>query len=192
MLTEPFFLTGHADADALLAEDRLAVLVGMVLDQQVPIEWAFSAPATLRSRLGSRWAVGGIAEMDQDELVAVFVAKPALHRFPAVMARRIHALCRYLVEHHDGEIEALWCGADAAGLALRLRRLPGFGEEKVKIFIALLAKKYGVQPAGWREVCAPFGDDQPRTAADIVSPETLAAVRSWKKAQRQAGRAKSD
>ncbi len=192
MATTPFFLTGNAEADALLADDRLALLIGMVLDQQVPIEWAFAAPATLRHRLGPRWGVAAIAAMSEDELVAAFVEKPALHRYPAVMARRIAALCRALDERHDGDIEALWRDVDAPTLVARLRRLPGFGDEKTRIFVAVLAKKYGIAPAGWREACAPFGDDEPRTAADISSPETLAAVRAWKKARRAAGRSKAD
>lgn len=193
MAAEPFFLTGHPEADALLERDRLALLIGMVLDQQVPIEWAFAAPATLRERLGAqRWSVGGIAALAEEDLVALFVAKPALHRYPAVMARRIGALCRALDQHHDGDIEALWRDGDAATVLRRLRALPGFGAEKARIFLAVLAKKYAIEPAGWVDACAPFGDDQPRTAADIHSPATLAAVRAWKKAQRAAGRSKAD
>ena len=164
----------------------------MVLDQQVPIEWAFSAPLTLRERLGARWSVAGIAEMDEADLVGCFVAKPALHRYPAVMARRVHTLCGALVENYDGDIERLWDVEQAGELYERLRALPGFGTEKSKIFIALLAKKFAIRPAGWQRVCQPFGDDEPRTAADIDSPDSLAAVRAWKKAQRLAGRAKSD
>lgn len=187
-----FFLTGDAEADALLAQDRLALLVGMLLDQQVPIEWAFAAPARLRQRLGPAWGVATIAAMAEADLVAAFVAKPALHRFPAVMARRVHAVCCSIEQDYGGDIEALWAGTDAATAHQRLCRLTGFADEKARIFIAVLAKKYGVQPAGWQSVCAPFGDDQPRTAADISSPQTLAAVRSWKQAQRQAGKGKAD
>ncbi|MFN0028102.1 MAG: HhH-GPD-type base excision DNA repair protein [Acidimicrobiales bacterium] len=191
-MSPPFFLTGHAEADALLAEDRLALLVGMVLDQQVPIEWAFAAPARLRDRLGERWSVPAIAAMSEQDLVAVFVTKPALHRYPAVMARRIGAICRAIEADHDGDIEDLWRGQPAAEVHRRLCRLPGFGDEKARIFIAVLAKKFDVRPRGWKTACAPFGDRQPRTAADISSPETLAAVRAWKAAQRQAGRSKAD
>ncbi|MCC6435041.1 MAG: Fe-S cluster assembly protein HesB [Acidimicrobiales bacterium] len=193
MSAGPFFLTGHAEADQLLEHDRLALLIGMVLDQQVPIEWAFAAPATLRRRLGEgAWTVGAIAAMHEDDLVAAFVDKPALHRFPAAMARRISALCRAIEDRYDGDIEAIWRDVDAATALRRLRALPGFGAEKSRIFLAVLAKKYGVAPPGWVEACTPFGDDQPRTAADIRSPETLAAVRAWKKAQRAAGRSKAD
>ncbi len=189
---EPFFLTGDTEADSLLETDRLALLVGMVLDQQVPIEWAFAAPAKLRARLGEHWGVREIAAMAPDDLLEVFVAKPALHRYPAAMAKRIHALCQALAEGYDADVEALWRDADAASFVRRVRRLPGFGEEKTRIFLALLAKKFAVRPAGWEQACAPFGDDQPRTAADIHDPASLAAVRAWKKAMRAQGRSKSD
>ena len=164
----------------------------MVLDQQVPIEWAFAAPATLRRRLGEHWGVEAIAGLPEDDLVAAFVARPALHRFPAAMARRVHALCTALVERYDGDIEALWRDVDATTFGTRLRALPGFGDEKARIFVAVLAKKYGIRPEGWEAVCSPFGDDQPRTAADLADPESLAAVRAWKKARRAEGKGKAD
>jgi uncharacterized HhH-GPD family protein len=104
----------------------------------------------------------------------------------------VHALCAALVDHHDGDIDGLWRDADAATLGARLRALPGFGDEKARIFIAVLAKKYGIRPQGWEVACAPFGDDQPRTAADIADPESLAAVRAWKKARRAEGKGKAD
>jgi uncharacterized HhH-GPD family protein len=185
-------VTGDPEADHLNNTDPLALLTAMLLDQQVPIEWAFAAPRTLRQRLGPRWGVAAIAAMPVEDLVGVFVAKPALHRYPAVMARRLSALCRVLVGEHGAEVAALWRGVDAAGLYRRLRALPGFGDEKARIFIAVLAKRFDIRPDGWREVCAPFGDERPRTAADVHSPETRAAVRGWKKAQRAAGRAKDD
>lgn len=189
---DPFFLTGHAEADSLLAQDPLAVLVGMILDQQVPIEWAFAAPRTLAHRLGPTWSVAGIAASSEEDLVAAFCAKPAVHRFPAVMARRVRAVCVELVGCYGADVTALWRDTDAAGLYQRLRRLPGFGDEKARIYIALLAKRFGIRPDGWQAACAPFGDDEPRTAADVHSPETLAAVRAWKKARREAGRSKAD
>ena len=191
-MSQPLILTGHADADALLTHDRLALLVGMLLDQQVSIEWAFAAPARLRERLDDRWSVPAIAAMSEDELVALFVAKPALHRYPAVMARRLSALCRAVDAEYSGDVEALWRSQKPAEVHRRLCSLPGFGDEKARILIAVLAKKYDVRPRGWQTACAPFGDRKPRTAADISSPETLAAVRAWKGAQRQAGRGKAD
>lgn len=188
-----FFLTGDPAADALLARDHLAVVIGMLLDQQVPITWAFRAPASLRDRWDGPWTVDALAAAPEDRLVELFCAKPALHRFPVTMARRVHALCGALVDRHGGRVESLWADdADAATVIGRLRALPGFGDEKSRIYLALLAKRYAVTPAGWREACAPFGDDEPRTVADIDSPDALARVQAWKKAQRAAGRSKAD
>lgn len=154
------------------------------------MEWAFTGPATLRARLGHLDPTR-IGEMDVDELVAVCCAKPAIHRFPAAMGKRIHDLCGALVSDHDGRAEHLWSdGPDAAELYARLRRLPGYGEEKARIFVAILGKRMGVQPPGWRDVAGPFGDDEPRSVADIHDPESLARVREWKKATKAAGRDK--
>ena len=186
-------LTGDADADRLLVEDPLALLLGMLLDQQVPIEWAFAAPARLRGRLDAAFSVRGIAKLSPDELIETFSAKPALHRYPRAMAQRAHALCVELADRYGDDPSELWRTAqDSAELMARLRALPGFGDEKARIFVALLAKRFGFQPSGWREACAPFGDDQPRTVADIDSPEALTRVKAWKQAQRAAGRGKSD
>jgi uncharacterized HhH-GPD family protein len=191
-MTGDLYVTGEADADALLNSDPVALLIGMLLDQQVPLEWAFRGPHTLRTRLG-HLDVGRIAAMDEDELVAVACAVPAIHRFPAVMARRIRAVCRALVDDWDGRADALWADdPDAATLARRLRRLPGFGPEKTKIFVALLAKRFGIRPAGWEDVAGVFADDRPRTIADCAGPEGLAAVRDWKAAQKAAGKDKQD
>jgi uncharacterized HhH-GPD family protein len=186
-------VTGDADVDALLNSDPLALLIGMLLDQQVPIEWAFAAPATLRRRLGEGWGAEAIANRPVDELVATFCAKPALHRFPAAMARRAHALCEIVVDQYDGDASRIWSDAPSgAELVRRLRALPGFGAEKARIFAALLAKRFAVRPPGWEEAAAPFSDDKPRTVADITSPETLAAVRAWKRAAKASGRSKAD
>ena len=186
------YITGDADADGLLNTDPLALLIGMLLDQQVPMEWAFAGPATLRSRLG-HLAAARIAAMDEDVFVAVCCAKPAIHRFPAVMGRRIHALCGELVARFGGRGQQVWAGfADGAELYARLRTLPGYGDEKAKIFVAILGKRVGVQPDGWRATAGPFGDDVPRSVADITDPETLAAVRRWKQAAKAAERDKQD
>jgi len=143
-------VTGDAAADELLNTDGLALLIGMLLDQQVPMEWAFMGPASLRTRLGDLDAAR-IAAMDPDELVAVFCAKPALHRYPAVMARRTLDLCTCIVERYDGKAELLWEGVDTgAELYGRLRELPGYGQEKAQIFVAILAKRRGVRPAAGR------------------------------------------
>lgn len=185
-------MTGDAEADGLLNGDPAALVIGMLLDQQVPLEWAFAGPATLRRRLG-HLDVARLAAMPEDDLVAAACAKPAIHRFPAVMAHRIHAVCRALVDEYGGRAEHLWDDvADAAELKRRLLALPGFGDEKARILIAVLGKRFGVRPAGWEAACAPFDDGHPRTVADADSPEALARVRDWKRAQRAAGRTKQD
>ena len=185
-------ITGDDDADRLLNTNGLALLIGMLLDQQVPMAWAFRGPATIRERLGSLDA-GGIAAMDPDSLVDICCGPPAIHRFPAVMARRIHELCSHLVEHHNGEAVDVWEGAaDGSDLRRRLLALPGFGDEKTKIFIALLAKRFDIRPEGWEAEARPFSDDVPRSAADVNSAESLAAVREWKRMQRARGKTKQD
>jgi uncharacterized HhH-GPD family protein len=188
-----FFITGDERADELLAREPLALLLGMLLDQQVPMEWAFSAPAALAERLGGRLDAGAIAAMDPDELTAAFVAKPALHRYPASMAKRTHALCVHLVEHYGGRAEAVWSAAATGDdLLRRLQELPGFGVEKAKIFLAVLAKRLGVRPLGWEETASPFSDDVARSVADATSPEALEEVRAFKRARKAAGRGKTD
>jgi uncharacterized HhH-GPD family protein len=188
----PFRITGDDDADRLLGEDGLALMIGMLLDQQVPMEWAFRGPATLRSRLGHVDPTR-IAAMDTEEFVAVCCQVPAIHRFPAAMGKRIHALCGAVVERYGSRADAVWTeAANGPDLYRRLHELPGFGDEKTKIFIALLAKRFGVQPAGWERVSSPFSDDTPRSAADVDGPATLAAVREWKRLQRRQGKTKQD
>jgi uncharacterized HhH-GPD family protein len=186
-------VTGDPDADKLLTDDPLALMIGMLLDQQVPMEWAFSGPLKLRERLGGRLDAAEIAAYDPDELDAVFRGPPALHRFPGSMAKRTQALCQHLVEQYHGRAAAVWEGAaSGAELVRRVRALPGYGGEKAKIFSAMLAKRFGVRPPGWEEATAPFSDDQPRSVADIDSAESLAKVRAWKKAMKAAGRSKAD
>lgn len=185
-------ITGDDDADRLLNTDGLALLIGMLLDQQVPMEWAFRGPATIRERLGDLDAAE-IAAMDPESLVEICCRPPAIHRFPAVMARRIHQLCRHLVDHHHGDAADVWSGAtDGTDLRRRLRALPGFGDEKAKIFIALLAKRFDIRPEGWEAAAQPFSDDTPRSAADVSGPEALAEVREWKRTQRARGKTKQD
>lgn len=185
-------ITGDADADRLLNTDGTALLIGMLLDQQVPMEWAFRGPYTLRQRLGHLDAAR-IARMTEEEFVEVCRAKPAIHRFPKSMGERIHRLCVHLAENYDGSGEAIWSDdPDAATLFGRISELPGFGAEKSKIFLALLAKRFGVRPDGWEELAAPFSDEVPRSAADVDGEESLAQVREWKRAQKAAGKGKQD
>lgn len=185
-------ITGDSEADRLLNENGTALLIGMLLDQQVPMEWAFRGPATLATRLGHLDA-SRIAAMDPDEFVAVCVRKPAIHRFPRSMGERIHALCRHLDTAYGGDGGAVWSdGPDAVTLRRRVAELPGFGEEKTMIFIALLAKRFGVAPPQWEAQAGPFADPVPRSAADVDGEQSLARVREWKRTQRAAGRTKWD
>jgi uncharacterized HhH-GPD family protein len=186
------YITGDKAADGLLNEDGTALLIGMLLDQQVPMEWAFTGPATLRKRLGHLDA-RKIAAMDVDEFVAVCSEKPAIHRFPGAMGKRIHQVCTVLADEYDGTAANIWKDVDSgAELYRRLHALPGYGEEKAKIFVAILAKTQGVRPDGWQQAAGKFGDDVPRSVADIDGPESLAKVREWKKAQKAAKRDKQD
>ena len=185
-------VTGIDEADELVSTDPLALVIGMLLDQQIPMEWAFKGPATLSERLGGLDAAR-IAAMDPDDFAAVFATKPALHRFPGSMAKRTQELCRHITEVWNGDAGNLWTGvSDANELMTRVRALPGYGDEKSRILVAMLAKRLGVRPKGWETATAPFSDDQPRSVADIDSPESLARVREWKKAMKAKGKSKAD
>ncbi len=185
-------VTGNPDADRLLVDDPLALLLGMLLDQQVPMEWAFTGPHTLKERLGHLDPVK-IAAMPVDEFVDICRQKPAIHRFPKSMGERVHAVCEHVVEHHDGHAEHIWSkAAGAEDLYERLRAVPGYGDEKTKIFIAILGKRLGQAPDGWEAVAAPFSDDTPRSVADISSDEALQEVRRWKKAQKAKKKSKQE
>ena len=175
-------LSQDAEADALLSSNPFALLVGMVLDQQVPLEWAFASPKELERRLGRQLDARDIAHMDPDELVGAFSAKPALHRYPGSMAARVQELAVLVTEQYDGSADAVWSGASSgADLFKRIKELPGFGDQKAKIFVALLGKQLGVQPDGWQAVSTPFSDAGSfRSVADITDTETLAKVRAYK------------
>jgi uncharacterized HhH-GPD family protein len=192
MPTATLPITGDPAADDLLVTDPLALVIGMLLDQQVPMEWAFRGPATLRDRLG-RLDCAAIAAMPVDDLEAVFKEKPALHRYPASMAKRTHALCEQIVDEYGGDAGKIWTGTkDPQVLFDRIRALPGYGEEKAKIFLAILGKRLKVAPKGWEEYAGPFADDNPRSVADIDSPENLQRVRAWKQAQKAAKKSKAE
>ena len=185
-------VTGNPDADRLLVDDPLALLLGMLLDQQVPMEWAFTGPHTLKERLG-HLDPAKIAAMPVDEFVDLCRQKPAIHRFPKSMGERVHAVCEHVVEHHDGHAEHIWTkAAGAEDLYERLRAVPGYGDEKTKIFIAILGKRLGQAPDRWEAVAAPFSDDTPRSVADISSDEALQEVRRWKKAQKAKKKSKQE
>jgi uncharacterized HhH-GPD family protein len=181
--TKQLSLAQNPDADALLTRDPLALLIGMVLDQQIPLEWAFTGPLTLTQRLGRDLDAADLAGRDPDALAKLFATPPALHRFPGSMAGRVQELCRVIVEEYDGNPEHIWTQAkDGKDLLKRIQALPGFGAQKAKIFLALLGKQLGVRPPGWREAAGPFGHEGSHVSvADIVDADSLARVRAYKK-----------
>ncbi|WP_068166179.1 HhH-GPD-type base excision DNA repair protein [Rhodococcus phenolicus] len=185
-------LVGDPDADALLASDPLALLIGMLLDQQVPMETAFAGPKKLADRLGGL-DVHGIAEADPDDFVAVCAQPPAVHRFPKSMAQRIQSLCAAIVDDYDGDASAIWTKGhpDGKQVLTRLKALPGYGDQKARIFLALLGKQMGVQPTGWREAAGDYGQDgSRRSIADVVDEKSLHEVREFKKSTKAAAKAK--
>ena len=185
-------LTDDADADRLLSDDPLALLIGMLLDQQIAMEVAFAGPLKIKERLGA-FDAESIAEADPEQFAAIFKQTPAVHRFPGSMAARVQSLAQALIDDWGGDAAAIWTQGDPDGpTALkRLRALPGFGEQKAKSFLALLGKQCGFDGDGWREASAPYGEEgSHRSVADIVSPETLLLVRETKRAAKAAAKAK--
>ncbi|MBW9095065.1 Fe-S cluster assembly protein HesB [Microbacterium jejuense] len=183
-------ITGDIAADALLTDDPLALLIGMLLDQQVAMETAFAGPLKIAERAGTLDAAA-LASFDPDAFAELFKATPAVHRFPGSMAARVQALCAAIQEHWDDDAAAIWTQGepDGATVLKRLKALPGFGEQKAKIFLALLGKQYGFTGEGWREASAPYGEDGSfRSVADIVSPDSLAKVREHKRAMKAAAK----
>ncbi|AXO33900.1 HhH-GPD-type base excision DNA repair protein [Micromonospora chalcea] len=178
-------------ANELLARSPLALLLGMVLDQQVPMEKAFSSPYVLAQRLGHEPDAAELAGYDPEALVELFARPPALHRFPKAMAARVQEVCRTLVERYDGDPARLWSDvADGRELLRRVGELPGFGRQKAQIFVALLGKRFGITPDGWREAAGDYGDaDAHRSVADVTDPESLRRVREFK--QRMKAEAKA-
>jgi uncharacterized HhH-GPD family protein len=184
-------LSQQPAADALLTRDPLALLIGMVLDQQVPLERAFSAPYDLTQRLGHELDAAELAEYDPDALAAIFARPPALHRYPKSMAKRVQDMCRMLVDQYGGDAAAVWRDApDGAVLRRRIAALPGFGTQKAQIFVALLGKQYGVRPPGWREAAGAYGERRSfRSVADITDGESLRKVREYKQQMKATAKA---
>jgi uncharacterized HhH-GPD family protein len=176
-------VTGDPEADHLVNSDPLALLLAMLLDQQVPMERAFHSPYELKERLGGRLDAAEIAAADPDDMARTFAERPALHRFPGSMARRTQELCRELVDRYGGRAEAVW-GTAATGeqLLANLKALPGFGDQKARIFLALLAKRMGIAPPGWQEAAGIYGTPGWFSVADIDGPDALARVREHKRA----------
>ena len=186
-------MTGDDAVDQLLSDDPLALLIAMVLDQQVPLERAFRSPYDLRERLGGELDVAALASMDPEALAAVFSERPALHRFPRSMAGRVQEVCMVIVDSYGGDAAAIWTSAaDGKALLANVKALPGFGEQKSRIFVALLGKQLGIRPPGWEKAASPFGDSGTfRSVADIDSPEALAKVRQYKQKTKAKAAAKA-
>ncbi len=183
-------LTGDEVADRLLSENPFALLIGALLDQQVQMEVAFMGPARLAERLGGELDPGTVLATDPDDLEAVFREKPALHRYPGAMAKRVRALAEHLADVHGGDAADVWTGAaDGHDVRRRLEALPGFGPQKAAIFTALLGKQYGVTPDGWREAAGEYSRDGYRSIADVTGPQSLAKVREEKQARKAAAKA---
>lgn len=189
-MTPTLHITGDAASDELLSDDPLALLIGMLLDQQVPMETAFAGPAKLRDRLGA-FDAATIAGTDPERFTAIMKQSPSVHRFPGSMGERVQALCAALVQDWGGQASAIWTQGDPGGpeILRRLKALPGFGEQKAKIFLALLGKQYGVDAAGWREAAGDYGKEGYRSVADIVDPASLTKVREHKRAMKAAAKA---
>ena len=189
----PISLPVDDEANELLSRNALALLIAMLLDQQVPLERAFSAPRDLVRRLGHEPTADELAAFDPEALAAVFSERPALHRFPKAMAARTQDLARLIVAEYDGDAASLWTTASSgAELLKRVSSLPGFGEAKAKIFVALLGKQLGVRPSGWRAAAGFFGDDGSYVSvADITDDESLGKVRSYKQSLKATAKTKA-
>jgi uncharacterized HhH-GPD family protein len=187
-------LAQNADADKLLSEDPLALLIGMVLDQQIPLEWAFTGPLTLKQRIGRDLDAADLARRDPDALAKVFATPPALHRFPGSMAGRVQEMCRVIADEYGGDPTRIWAeAADGKDLLKRIQALPGFGAQKAKIFVALLGKQLKVRPRGWREAAGDYGADGSfKSVADITDAKSLEKVRAYKKAMKAEAKAKAN
>jgi uncharacterized HhH-GPD family protein len=191
MTNPPIWLTGDPAADRLLTDDDNALLIGMVLDQQVPMEKAFSGPLVIAQRMGGKLDVAAIAAIPEEEFVALCSRPPAIHRFPAAMAKRVRQLCQVLTDEYDGRAGNIWRDArSGAEMKKALLSLPGFGEDKAAIFTATLGKRREITPPGWRDAAGAYGEDGSyRSVADIVDADSLARVRDTKRAVKAAKKA---
>ena len=177
------YFTDREDANRLLAGNPTALLIGVVLYQQVPTEKAFSGPIVLQERLGGTLDLASVAAMEPEALEAVFREKPAVHRFPAAMAKKVQAVAQYIVDEHDGHVAGLWEGAESASAVVgRMQAMPGFGEYKARVYFGVLAERFGIRPEGWEELVP----DWP-SIADITSPNDLLELKTRKKAWKEAG-----
>ncbi|MCS5734640.1 HhH-GPD-type base excision DNA repair protein [Herbiconiux daphne] len=183
-------ITGDAAADELLSTDPFALMIGMLLDQQIAMETAFEGPKKILDRVGALDA-HTLANYDPEAFVELFRQTPAVHRYPGSMAARVQALSAAIESEWGGDVSQLWTRdhPDAPTLLKRLEALPGFGKQKARIFVALLGKQYGVTPAGWREAAGPYGEEGSfRSVADIVDADSLTRVRETKRAAKAAAK----
>ena len=187
----PLSLPIEPEATKLLHDSPLALLLGMLLDQQQPMEKAFSSPYVLKQRLGHDPDAYELATFDPEALEAIFATPPALHRFPRAFAKRAQELCQILVDKYEGDASKLWTeAADGRDAVARIGQLPGFGKQKSQIFVALLGKQFGFHPEGWREATGVYGEEGAlRSVADITDDDSLAKVREYKKAMKAAAKA---
>jgi uncharacterized HhH-GPD family protein len=177
-------ITGDAAADTILEESPFALLAGMMLDQQYPMEHAFRGPAKVTDRFGT-FEPAAIAAADPEEFAAMAATTPAIHRFPGSMASRLQELARIVTDDYDGDAARLWTEArDGKDLLKRVMALPGFGKQKAQIFVALLAKQCGVRPEGWESVAGDYALEGYRSVADVVDQDSLQKVRDFKKAKK--------
>ncbi len=186
-------LSQEAESDRFLTENPLALVIGMVLDQQIRIEHAFAGPLELERRLGKKLTAKTIAGIDRQELRDLFAQRQSLHRFPGAMADRVRQLCQQVLDEWDGDVSRIWTTATTGDeLVERVERLPGFGKQKARIFTALLGKQLGCRPRGWREASAPFGAEGTLlSVADITDKETLSKVREAKRLKKAEQAAKA-
>ena len=182
-------ITGDEHADQVLTDSPFALLAGMMLDQQYPMEHAFRGPAKVLDRFGTL-EPAEIAAADPERFAELCATPPAIHRFPGSMAARLQELARIVAEEHDGDASRIWTGAaDGKDLLKRVQALPGFGKQKAQIFVALLAKQLGVRPAGWEQAVGAYAEDGYRSVADVVDPASLQKVRDHKKQVKAAAKA---
>ncbi len=190
MVSRKLCLAQDPEADKLLSTDNFALLTGMLLDQQFPMEHAFRGPQKLADRMGG-FDIRRIAEADPEEFEELGATPPAIHRYGRSMARRVQDLARYIVENYDGRVDNLWTDGDPDGKEVlkRLKALPGFGDQKARIFLSLLGKQRGIQPADWREAAGAYGEEgSHRSVADVTDAESLSQVREFKKQAKAAAK----
>ena len=187
-----FHITGDREADRVLDESPFALLVGMLLDQQYPMEHAFRGPAKVIERFGTL-EPARVAEADPEAFAAMCATPPAVHRYPGSMATRLQALARIVVDEYGGHAERLWLEAGSGSeLVRRIEALPGFGRQKARIFAALLAKQLDVRPEGWEQAVGDYALEGYRSVADVTDVASLEKVRAFKKEKKAAARAQSD